>query len=195
MSESSLQWAKECCKNPVIILTFPSEPDLFLSFCADTVVNPETKTESLTGLTLWGVRKSRGPIPYALKENLVPAIFKPRLMQKSPTEYSLSLDPLQDVITLIKRPTHFTALFPFAEQKKSGQVQEITIEYAVRPLRMYFTVIASYKPSKDAEPIQLTKKVECPKEFTQRLYDFFMNDEKTAKEAREFHEQIQKRNH
>ena len=177
-TDADLEFVKSAATNPLLVVRFVKEPDLFLVLCADTEINEETKESNLIGITMWGLRKSRGPSCYALKEDLVPTIFKPRLIQKSETEYLLQIEPLTETITILKRTSQYTCLYPFKTEKKAGVIQDIVVEYTATPLTMAFTVHATHKANKNALPSTLVTKIQCPDEFTNRLYDFFMKEEK-----------------
>lgn len=164
-------FVKLATTNPLVSIRFRSEPDLFLVFCADV-----DRSDQLTGVTLFGLRKSRGPNPYPLKEDLVPTIFQPSLIQKSEKEYALKLQPLTDTLTILKKANQFVCMYPFKDDRKVGQVVDVVVDYTISPISMQFTVDGQYKSSKDAEPQILSTVVKCPSEFTDRLYRFFKNE-------------------
>ncbi len=164
-------FVKSAFPRPLVSVRFRAESDLFLVFCADV-----DEKEDLKGVTLWGLRKSRGPNPYPLKADLVPAIFQPSLTLQSPGKYSLRLQPLSDSLTILKKSNQYVCMYPFKDEKKVGQVVDVVVDYTITPITMQFTVEGTYKASKEAEPTTLTTTVECPREFTDRLYAFFQNE-------------------
>lgn len=165
------EFVKQATVNPLVSIRFRSEPDLFLVFCAD--VNEQN---ALRGVTLWGLRKSRGPNPYPLKEDLVPTIFQPTLTQKSDREFMLKLEPLADAITLLRKGNQFICMYPFKEVGKVGHVVDVVVDYTLNPISMEFTVEGQFKASKEGPIQKLTSTVKCPSEFTNRLYAFFKSD-------------------
>jgi len=172
---SDLEFCKSATKDALIVLRFSQESDLFLVFCADR----DEKTQELSGITLWGLRKSRGPKPFALQENLVPTIFKPKLQQKSTHEYLLEIQPLHEKLTIIQKKDHghFTCMYPFREEKKAGQITEVVVDYQTMPMKMWFTIHGTYKANKNAPSLHLQQKIETSEDFTDNLYDFFMKNE------------------
>ena len=172
---SDLEFCKSATQDPLIILRFSQEKDIFLVFCADR----DKQTGQLSGITLWGLRKSRGPKPFALQENLVPTIFKPKLHRKSNHEYTLDIQPLKEKLTIVQKKDHghFTCIYPFREEKKAGQITEVVVDYQTMPMKMWFTIHGTHKASKDAPSLLLQQKIETNQTFTDDLYDFFMNNE------------------
>ena len=168
LTEQDSHFIKAAAPNALVVIQFAQEKDLFLVFCTD-----ESKDGQLTGLTLWGLRKSRGPTPNPLHQDFVPMMFRPRLMQKSEKEYRLNIEPLQETITLLRKSSHFSAFYPFKQEKKLGQIIDVTVDYAISPMKMWFTVNGQFKPHKDSKPVPLSHTVECPTEFTNALYQFF----------------------
>lgn len=172
LNQKDREFIQSAAPNTVVPIRFLPQPDLFLLFTVDT--DPET--QRLQGLTLNGLRHSRGPVPYALKEDLVPTIFQPELKAKSPTEWLLSIQPLTEPLTLFRRRGGgFGLLYPFRDQGKVGQVTDIAVDYTIHPRTMKFIVHATHRPSKDAEPVELETSIDCPAVFVQRLYDYLVN--------------------
>lgn len=174
-----VDFVKSCVKHPLFIIRFVQDTDLAMVFCATTNEddhNRESKESSvLTGLSLFGVRKSRGKEPFRLRSDIVPKVFKPILKMKSVTEWRLQIRPLTEEITIIKRPTHFVCLYPFKDRNIAGHIVDVVVEANLKPLKMWFTVNCTFKAKKDAPSEKLTTTLQCPEEFTQALYGIFVD--------------------
>jgi len=168
-----LDFIREAMPHPLIIIRFEQDQDLALTFCANT----DEKSGDLIGLSLFAIRKSRGPHPYRLREDLVPRIFKPKLAKKKkPNQWKLEISPLDEHITLMKRSTHFVCLYPFRDHGKSGHIVDVTVRARRSPLAMWFTVNGTFKANKTAATENLTSRIECPEDFTKVLYEMFTGD-------------------
>lgn len=163
-----VDFVKSCVSNPLIIIRFVQDTDLALVFCATT-----DEKEALNGLSLFGVRKSKGAHPFRLKSDIVSTIFQPRLKRKHDHEWSLHIEPLAESISIIKRPTHFLCLYPFPDRKVAGTVVDVVVEAQLTPLKMWFTVNCTFKAKKDAPLENLSKTIQCPENFTEALYNVF----------------------
>jgi hypothetical protein len=169
-----VEFVKSCVKYPLLIIRFVQDDDLAMVFCATTTNDEkESKEISLNGLSLFGVRKSRGTTPFRLRSDIVPKVFKPCLKKKSEHEWRLQIQPLTEEITIIKRPTHFVCLYPFKDQNKAGHIVDVVVEANLQPLKMWFTVNCTFKPKKDAASENLKTTLQCPDDFTNALYAIF----------------------
>jgi len=160
---------KSSLKNPLITIKIKKDPDFAMVFCAT-----EDEKGNMNGISLWAMRQSKGPNPYRLRSDLVPRLFKPVLTCKTEKEWKLHIQPSQDEITILKKPTHYVCLYPFKDVKKSGQLIEIVVDGTLPPNpKMWFTVTGSYKASKESKPETLQVTQDCPSEFTDELTKMF----------------------
>lgn len=167
-----LNFIKNAIPHPLLIIRFVQDPDLALAFCGST----DEKESQLTGLSLLAVRESRGPKPFRLKADIVSTVFKPRVTvygSGSKKRWKLQIEPLSEALTVLKKPTHFVCLYAFKEEQKLGKVVDVLVEAQLSPLKMWFTLNAEHKSSKDAPVLALKRRIECPKTFTNALYNIF----------------------
>ena len=157
--------------NTFMVLLFKQDTDLALAFTALV----EEKKHQLQGITVYGIRQSTGH-KFRLKENLVPTIFQPRLQTiKNNQSWKLFVQPLRHPLTLQqKRDTSFRCVYAFPEERKKAVIHKVTVSVELNPLKMWFTVVGKYKPSRHApeQTIQDGPQI-CPDEFTQALYSMF----------------------
>jgi len=167
----SLDFIKSAVAHPLLILRFEQDPDLALCFCAQT----DEKVE-LKGISLFCVRESKGTVPFRLKVDIVPQLFKPRLELLEAQKWHLHIEPLRVPLTILKKKTHFVCLYPFLlhnKVKKLGHVVDIQVRARLSPLTMWFTMHGTFKQTADAIPESLVDTVECPNEFTKTIYQIF----------------------
>lgn len=159
--------------NKLVEISFDQDSDLKVVLCAKVSRQEEKEKGSLVGITLLGVRGSRGgeANPFRLKPEIVSQVFHPSLSVRKKGGWKLNLCPLTSPITILSRKSGFVCLYPFSERGVSGQITGVNVRGQYKPLKMWFKVKGVYRASATAPAEVLEQEHECPSEFTRRLYE------------------------
>jgi hypothetical protein len=158
-------------QNPILIFQFQQDRDMEMAFCADT----DKKTGNLTGLSMYYMRKSSGVL-HRTKNKLTTSIFQPVLTKGvSKGRYMLHIRPVKTAFRIVQHKNHsFSCKYSFESCKKVGKVTFISIDAQRKPLKVKFTIHASFRKGKNDPVETLSQTLVAPDDFTKQLYQLFM---------------------
>ena len=155
-------------ENPILVIQFRQDADAGMVFCADI-----DDSNQIRGVSLFYIRKSSQMVERT-KQDIIHSIFKPRLVHDSKSGvYRLSLRPLTQPILVTARNGKFVSQYKFIEHGKIGKLVGVMVDAQRSPLKVTFSINATFRQSKDTAPESLVDTVIAPPAFSQELYDLF----------------------
>jgi hypothetical protein len=151
----------------ILLIEFVQNANLKMALCGET-------NDINTGVAMFvknGSSETTRTTDFVLKD-----LFQTKILKSSkPDTYILRLRPLTQDIVITSKPKGFVAQYSFVKEKQMGVIQKIVVSATESPRRLEFEIFATYRNAKDAPVINLIEKIVCPDEFTNQLYNFFMN--------------------
>lgn len=156
-------------KNPLVIFRYTHDKDLAMVFCLS-----EDEKQNITGLSAYTLRYSQDGVLRRLPEKLIPEIFQPKFfVGKAKNQWLMSIQPLEECVTIVRQPTHFISCYPFPEKKVLAHVHEVIIDGKHNPMSLSFTVYGRFRKRKEDEWTEMSRTVQCSDAFVQQIKNFF----------------------
>ena len=154
--------------NPIIVMGVKQNPDLEFALCA------EFKNDVFTSVSMNVYKKSTKTL-HPTTDFLMNELFQLKFNKTAkPDVYQLTLAPIPKPITVIYKNKKFIAQYLMTEQNVMGIIEHVMINAVPSPLSLEFHLTANFRKSADDVRIKLYETILCPKELTQKLYDFVM---------------------
>ncbi len=153
--------------HPILLIEFVQNTNLKMALCSET-------SDINNGVAMF-IKNGSSSITrtndFVLKD-----LFQTKIAKSTKADtYVLRLRPLTQDIIVTSRPKGFVAQYSFSKEKQMGVIQKIVVNATESPRRLEFDIFATYRQAKDSPIVNLTEKLVCPDEFTNQLYNFFMN--------------------
>lgn len=156
---------KTCDRNLLLFtVVFDVDTDMEIRFLVD-----EDEKYQLQGVRIEGRRKKTGKV-YRLKSHVIQTVFQPQLGVNGPQSWQLKVQPLNQPLTIVKKPKKYVCKYPFLREGVLAKFTTVKGEATLQPLSMKFTVEGHFRSSKHAPPRAVRETIQCPDAFTDALY-------------------------